>query len=171
MKNYKVDRTFFDEGPWDKEPEDEINFMYKGYKCYMLRHPSFGIWRGYVYVPLLHKILEEIGEEQDFGITVHGGVTHVGHSTGHIVIGFDCMHYRDAQPYNISRALTETAKLLDIQSEAIADFISLSGINYVKKTYKDIKFVKKEIRSMVNQIIKKEAELQSIEIINKIATI
>lgn len=48
-----VDRTGWEPGPWDTEP-DSFVFEYKGFRGVLLRHHEWGSWNGYVGVPEGH---------------------------------------------------------------------------------------------------------------------
>lgn len=53
LRNYTVDKTGWDPGPWMDEP-DRMDFVHAGYACLLLRHPRMGYWCGYVGVDELH---------------------------------------------------------------------------------------------------------------------
>lgn len=92
LNPFKVDRSFWHPGPWDAEPQDEVNWKHRGKHCHMRRGPA-GQWNGYVQV---------WGTKASFDhLDVHGGVTFGPSSlpgkTG-TWIGFDCAHAWDSTP-------------------------------------------------------------------------
>lgn len=97
------------------------------------RHPNLLIWRGYVSVMLpresedLVKKLDEASDE----LKVHGGVTYKNWNEIAFTVGFDCGHYGDWVHY---------------PGDAESNEIS------VDETYKDAKFVIKEIKSLAKQL-------------------
>ena len=55
LEAYKVDRTGWTAGPWDKEP-DRLRWQHAGYACLMVRHPRHGYWCAYVGVDRAHPL-------------------------------------------------------------------------------------------------------------------
>lgn len=77
--NYKVDRTDWDAGPWDGEP-DRVDFHHQGLACLMLRNSRSGNWCGYVGVPREHPYYGQSSSEPD--VDVHGGLTYAAACDG-----------------------------------------------------------------------------------------
>lgn len=109
--DHKVNRTGWEPGPWDNEP-DRIEWRSAGVPrlpCLMIRNHK-GAWCGYVGVPEGHPWFE-----QDYGAInaedVHGGLTYsdscaapichvprAGESPHVWWVGFDCAHAYDHAP-------------------------------------------------------------------------
>jgi hypothetical protein len=121
--------------PWEEEP-DEVYFEHEGFKCAIYRVPSLGHLCGYVGVSNLDSDFDE------YSIDVHGGVTYFqdaeeshGEMKEHFsdcdkVIGFDTAHYSDLVP----------------------------SMPYMRGTYKDVIFVRRELEKMVGQLKTKAIE-------------
>lgn len=135
-------------GEWDNEPDELIFIDDKtGLKCFIRRNvnPGMGILCGYVVLP---EELHHLDFIENNLVKVHGGVTY--QSTipesypgaedikGEIVIGFDCTHFRDLFPYD--------------------PFDAVSRTHALKRTYKNIEFVKKECTSLASQLDKLRKE-------------
>jgi hypothetical protein len=161
-------------GEWSDEP-DKFEMTYKGFKCNGRRN-VVGAWCGYVAVPVDGIYYKNVVENHDYDsvpIDVHGGVTYgsTNDEEGLHYIGFDCAHYNDYMPTSCG-----SAKLMQKMANDLGDKYKSGEKAYdhivtedmVKSwpdifdkwpyfgTYRNIKFVKKELRSMVNQIIKEE---------------
>lgn len=83
---------------------DEYKFSYKGFLCFIGRHPLYKHLCGYVCFNRLNNriILDSYND-----IQVHGGITYVGKANGvwnnkfrhnDMFIGFDCNHCYDFSP-------------------------------------------------------------------------
>ena len=55
LATYKVDRTNWQAGPWDGEP-DRLQWTHAGFACLMVRHPRMGNWCAYVGVDRAHPL-------------------------------------------------------------------------------------------------------------------
>ena len=115
---------------WENEP-NFLEFDYQGYLCQIIRNPCLLNLCGYVFLTKENKFFKK--NYDDIDVKVHGGLT-FSESRGENFwkIGFDCGHFYDICPG------------LDKQFF----FSNLS-------TYKNIDYVKKEIKFMVDQIIEK----------------
>jgi hypothetical protein len=105
---YKVDRTGWQPGPWDGEP-DRVEFEAEGFPCLLVRSQSTGTWCGYVGVPPGHPCHGK--GYDDVSVQVHGGLTYADKCAGHIChvpkpgatddvwwLGFDLGHAWDLCP-------------------------------------------------------------------------
>ena len=115
-------------------------FEYKGYQCLIRKNLHMGILLGYVGLPEGHKFYGKYYDKLERHIEVHGGVTfadffHNGEVERDLInsglwwIGFDCGHWMDVIP-------------------------NFQLHDYPGATYKDADFVRKEIKSMVDQLEK-----------------
>lgn len=104
---YKVDRTDWPSGPWDKEP-DRVDFEHAGFACMLIRN-QVGAWCGYVGVPAGNPNYGKGYDDVD--VSVHGGLTYASKCQGHIChvpkpgmpddvwwLGFDTAHAGDGPP-------------------------------------------------------------------------
>ena len=129
--------------------EDKIcNFVYKGFVGLAMRSNSiednsynpylFIHWCGYVGLSKGHQYYGK--NYNDIPITVYGGLTYSGYWDNSNnrdklwFIGFDCAHLDDLGIVNLN----------DLQ------------FNFSKKTYKDLNFVIKEIKLMIDQLCENE---------------
>jgi hypothetical protein len=107
MEHRIADRTKWNPGPWDNEP-DRVDFVTSGYASFALRGP-LGSWCGYVGVPNNHPAYEK--DSYDIPAEVHGDITYTSKCEGAIChvpapgmpddvwwIGFDTAHYMDLSP-------------------------------------------------------------------------
>lgn len=146
-----VDRTGWDAGPWDKEP-DRLDWEHAGFACMALRN-DMGSWCGYVGVPNTHPFY---GVSDEFnGIDVHGSVTYASKCAGHIChvpkpgmpddvwwIGFDCGHAFDLSPRMAAiEKKMNLPKLVD--AELPREF---------RRTYKDEKYIRAETSRLADQL-------------------
>jgi hypothetical protein len=110
MTAHTVDRSGWGRGPWDREPEDRIEWRAHGLPCLMLRSAR-GNWCGYVAVPPGHSAHGQDYDNVD--VEVHGGLTYSHACRGHIChvpqpgepadvfwFGFDCAHGGDGVPFS-----------------------------------------------------------------------
>jgi len=107
---HEVDRTCWPPGPWDAEPEDRVEWRARGFPCLMVRS-RVGAWCGYVGLPPGHPYYGLDLDDEQLGVSVHGGVSYAAARSGHVChashpgepdavwwIGFDCVHHDDLAP-------------------------------------------------------------------------
>lgn len=107
LQTYRIDRTGWDAGPWDTEP-DRVDWEHAGLPCFVLRN-HHGNWCGYAGVAAGHPLYGQTYHEPD--INVHGGLTYSGECRPPIChvpkpgdpdemfwFGFDCGHAFDVSP-------------------------------------------------------------------------
>lgn len=136
-------------GPWEQEPDRE-EFQVLGYRCLLLRNAS-GSWCGYV--ALDHPQHPAFGKHyDDVNVSVHGGLTFSGKAIpGAIefapdpvfhpapwVLGFDTAHYGDFSPA--------------IDSAGARKALGLGSERAYYGTYRDVSYVKDELRRLVDQL-------------------
>jgi hypothetical protein len=123
MEQRITDRTNWNRGPWDNEP-DRVDFITSGYAAFTLRGPH-GSWCGYVGVPVNHPVYgKDYGDNETETLDVHGGITYASKCAGAIChipapgmpdevwwLGFDTAHYMDLSPTD---NFHETATYKDI---------------------------------------------------------
>lgn len=144
------DKKSFPPGKWQSEPD----FCYWEYKlpCLAIRDMSMGIWKGFVGVddkhPFYGKSIDEllkIPEAVDIFFAVHGGLSGAGrlpakfkeYAKGYWWIGIEASHGGDLMPlFRMEDMDPDMAKLLSNQ------------------TYKDLKFIRKEVNRLSNHISK-----------------
>lgn len=134
-------------GPWDKEP-DRVEFQSSGFDCLMVRN-GMGAWCGYVAVPRGHRFYKK--HYNDVDVSVHGGLTYADKCHGPVChipkpgrpddvwwLGFDCAHSHDDVPSMMPGARFS----LDYMAKYPEGF----------KTYKDVEWVKREVRHLARQL-------------------
>jgi hypothetical protein len=143
---HKLDRTGWDSGPWDSEP-DKLNWMTKAGLPGMIVRNRSGALCGYVAVnpdhPLYGKHYDEVG------VDVHGGLTYSNACRGVIChipepgqpdnvwwFGFDCHHLMDYAP-----GMAAVMKRAGIPNEAESPI-----------HYKPIGYVRQEVESLAEQL-------------------
>jgi hypothetical protein len=147
MKIYKKHEFTSDEklewwgyGEWVEEP-DYVYFVYKEYSCHVRRRfsldgpiedPIFfgGYLNGYVVIPRDHPLYAKKGE--DLKINCYGGVSFADMFEKVYVVGFDCAHAADIVPSLHKSRKTQSSY----------------------ESYKNLSFVIKECKSIVNQLEK-----------------
>lgn len=106
---HTVDRTYWEPGPWDGEPDRKEWRHSSGLACLAVRANTTGAWCGYVGVPPGHpyhgKGYDEVEVEVHWGLTYanacRGPICHVpapGESDDVWWLGFDCAHAGDLTP-------------------------------------------------------------------------
>jgi hypothetical protein len=133
-----------------KEPNYQ-KFAYKGYLCIVKRlvtaYHFWGNLNGYVILEKGHKYHGKGSDEID--VDCHGGLTWSSEAkelfpdelfTDEWVIGFDCAHYGDMQPFLILREIFQRPPM----PTAIIDdpFV----------TYKDFEYVREQCIKIVDQL-------------------
>lgn len=134
--------------PWENEP-DRAEFKHRGFACLALRGPA-DAWCGYVAVPPGHPAHGQHYDQVD--AHVHGGLTYSSACQGEIChipepgepddvwwLGFDCAHGGDVIPGFF--------KLREEKMPQLSSFCGLSG-----EVYRDLEYVKGEIRSLAEQL-------------------
>ena len=103
-----------------------------GYDCKILRvrMEYSGHLCGYVKIPETHQLYNLDYDEID--VDVHGGLTYSSEEKDGYWLGFDCAHYDDVTPC------------------VVGSFLYLDMFN--EGTYKDMKYVEKELMRLVRQI-------------------
>jgi hypothetical protein len=145
--NHKVDRTGWDPGPWDSEP-DRVDFVSFGFACILQRN-YMGGWCGYVGVPETHSAYGKHYDQVE--VSVHGGLTYAdkcNESICHIPkpgmpdnvwwLGFDCGHCYDILPY--------------MHASAKMRAIGISRSLHEGDVYRDLAYVKKETKRLAKQL-------------------
>lgn len=144
---HKVDRTGWDRGPWDSEP-DRLEWRHAGLPCLIVRNRS-GALCGYVGLPPGHRMHGvdygdiRIGDEYP---DVHGGLTYTNACQGVIChvpregepaevwwLGFDCAHYMDLAPGSDAK---------------LPAHLRSSGY----ETYRDVPYVRREVNRLAEQM-------------------
>lgn len=111
------------------------------FKCYIRRQPRAGHLCGYIH---LTPDSDFYGYEyDDIPVDCHGGLTYGSEHDTEWVIGFDCGHLNDLQPF-------------------------YTDMEYYGKTgtYRDMEFVKKECESICEQISTKSKSHKRISRLN-----
>ncbi len=143
-----MNRNNWPEGPWTKEQDFyEWADHESGFTCLIIRHSTLGHLCGYISVPRKHPyyLLDYDGLENEFGLSIHGGLTYSGPINEHEwCFGFDCGHVSDLSPGLYMNPLQK---------------LEFEG------TYKDLVFVANECRSLARQLI--PANILARKIINE----
>jgi hypothetical protein len=141
-----VDKKEWEDGPWQNEPDYEI-FEYKELPCFIQRHKTLGVYKGYVLIPLESYLFSRSREAEALDdIEVHGGITFTYQTALGYLIGFDCGHpAEDIIPYS-------AMGFAEPQSEQLEKELKKMSLG---ATYKDIEFVRNELKNLVDQIIEK----------------
>lgn len=114
--------------PWKEEP-NELNYIEEGFRASILRN-GMGCLCGYISVPSTHPWYGR--HYDDIDAKVHGGLTYSNKDRVFEdlwQVGFDCAHAGDLIPM--------MAKIIDLPDD----------------TYRDINFVKNEIRNLAEQAL------------------
>lgn len=159
-------------GEWIEEP-DEIEWEYKGIKCGIVRNcrpegdkcSGLGHLCGYIYLRIDHPWAKQ---EEEIECHIHGGITFYSVEDDSFIIGFDCAHGTDLLPY--SEEKTYQLMLDIISKDSIQYFKLRDAIENMRKankmliqffperTYKNIKFVKEQCESLVDQALSIKVE-------------
>lgn len=148
---YKVDRTDWDPGPWDDEP-DKLNWKTAADLPGMIVRNRSGALCGYVGLPPGHPDHGKGYGDIDDEINVHGGLTYAAACAGAIChvpepgepdavwwLGFDCHHAWDWGPaYSAYRKTRPNGTTLFEQGP--------------DQVYRDIHYVRAEVESLAAQL-------------------
>src|SRR5215471_11840288 len=143
LHEFQPPKSEWGPGPWNDEPDRE-DFEHAGFPCFALRN-HWGAWCGYVGVPPGHP---SHGMPYDgVPVEVHGGLTYAASCNPPIChvpkpgepediwwLGFDCGHAWDVMP-----GMVAFERRMHIEAE-------LRERTYWDETYRDLAFVKAEIR-------------------------
>ncbi len=141
---------------WCNEP-DLVDFVYRGYRCRIQRIFPLGHLAGYVVLPENHPWNNK--SYHDIPADIHGGLTFAQYDTRGTfwVIGFDCAHSGDLIPGLVkSNQDAKKKKLIDLAKKYLTEKNLVTYIdNFIlkKEVYRDIKFLRKQIRRLVKQAI------------------
>lgn len=146
------DKSDWEDGPWKNEPDkaswiDEETWL----DCLIVRNNS-GALCGYVGVSENHPYYQTQYDQIEKNIDVHGGLTYsafcqengkICHKTDEVDqiwwFGFDCAHAEDIMP-----AHEKYYKQLGLKSTA-----EIMGL---RASYKDMEYVKNEVKSLARQL-------------------
>ena len=119
-----------------KEEGSKKEFEYRGYKCLVYRHPEIGHLCGYVQIPKGHEYYGN-RDYDSIPVDCHGGLTFSAEKDdGSWYIGFDCAHAGDLCPLMEAKWSTST------------------NYAYVDEDYRDMEYVIKECKKIVDQLKK-----------------
>ena len=144
LEREEIRKKIFKEGNFDF-------FIYRGFPCFIIRPAAmrgnfndnvhFIHLCGYVGVPKGHKLYKKHYASSDFpDFNVHGGVTYTGFlfsTKDYWFIGFDCAHLED---------------MAHLSSPSFYPYC-LRGNDW-GDTYRDMEYVRKELKKLVRQIEK-----------------
>jgi hypothetical protein len=144
--NHKIDRTGWDPGPWDSEP-DRVDWESYGLPCLMIRN-SLGNWCGYVGVAEGHKYFGKDYDQTD--VSVHGGLTYADSCKGVI-----CHVPKPGMPEKVWWLGWDAAHLGDyVPGMYTRKHRSIGIYGHDGDTYKDLAYVKQETESLAEQLSK-----------------
>lgn len=148
---HKIDRTDWDPGPWDGEP-DKLNWKTEAGLPGMIVRARSGALCGYVAVTKEHPAYGREYGNIEGDISVHGGLTYSNACAGHIChvpapgepddvwwFGFDCNHAWDYAPTNA------------VYRKRFANGADLWARRYDEE-YRDIDYVRREVESLARQL-------------------
>lgn len=164
-------KTEWGDGVWQNEPDrfewiDEAT----GYPCLAKRAMTHGAWCGYVGIPREHNCYGKNIYDLDLNIDVHGGLTYGAECDGNLETGichkadkddvfwygFDCAHYCDFEP---AIEAMHRDILVSYMTSNYKDFLDKLPPEWnpleerlLKKTYRDLDFVKSECTKLVKQL-------------------
>jgi hypothetical protein len=143
-------------GPWDDEP-DRLEWRWYGLPCLMVRSFTMGSWCGYVAVSPGHPLHGKHPDEID-DVYVHGGISYAESCQGDVChvprkgepdnvwwLGFDCGHGHDISP------------AFEASMGMFSSGYALPTTGPWKWTYKDVAYVKKQVRRLAKQLALMEA--------------
>lgn len=136
-----------------KEP-DKYRFSWKGFDCFIIRHPEYLCLNGYVAITKLSpRFYQKDCFDKDFpDIECHGGFTFSNSTLKWWKIkkrksawwlGFDCNHYLDFAPGFVFT----TEKILG------KECVDREELENGRSTYKNLDYVINECKGIVNQIL------------------
>jgi len=170
--NPVIDRTGWDPGPWDDEP-DKVQWVddTTDLDCLAVRN-HHGSWCGYVGVPVGHRLHGVHHRELELDYDVHGGLTysdgchehddpargvcHVpepGRPADVWWLGFDCGHFMDQSPGMdalLRRVRAEHPPSPELT--ALEARLEATTPDWMRDTYRDLEYVRGEVTRLAAQL-------------------
>ena len=125
--------------PWETEPNNVRFKTPSRLWGEIKRHPSLLHLCGYLCIPKAHPIYEWDNDKVEGFFNVHGGVTYLDRNKDGLKVGFDCAHADDFSPGIFASVLA--TKVAHNEADPWPAM-------YQPENYRDIEFVKKEIKRM-----------------------
>lgn len=128
--------------PWETEP-NYVRFKTPSrLRAEIKRHPTMLHLCGYLHIPASHPIAEWDNDRVEGFFDVHGGVTFLERNKNGLKVGFDCAHPDDFSPGVFASVLATKVVYGDAEPWPAM---------YQPENYRDIAFVKEELRRMDTQ--------------------
>jgi len=140
-------------GRWDDEPS-LLDFTYREYACRITRH-MLGALNGYVAIDVDHAF--HAVDYFDVNVSVHGGVTYASYELPLTAIT-DVLNNKEIYIKSPYLNVSKRAWWVGFDCAHAGDIIPKMsrGIQDIMDTYKDIEFVKAELKQLVDQLIERE---------------
>lgn len=139
MKTIVLEKSEWEHGEWDNEPDSEEWIDEEtGYRCLIWRNFAGGLC-GYVGINKNHPYFGLDYRYVELNVSCHGGITFSSHMDAQDIwwIGFDCVHAGDKVPLKILSVIGENYR----------------NIDYVKKEIKSVALQLKELCSTRKRIL------------------
>jgi hypothetical protein len=137
-----------------------LEYEDRGFKCRVVKIPHLGHLCGYVGLPESHKYFNKDMDAID--IYCHGGITYSEkEKDGLYWIGFDCAHAGDLVPglvdFKISDLKNDSPEMMKAL-DLIEDTMGKLKFPEIIGTYKNLDYVKRELKEIVNQLVEEELD-------------
>lgn len=150
-----IDREGWGPGEWENEPDYIRWYDEETTYHFIMRRGMSGSWCGYVGIPETHPCAGKHHDDESlWDLEIHGGLTYSGECEESFSVdndalichpkkeneperywfGFDCGHCYDVMPWILARG----------------------GLDFPDSTYKNVDYVKKELKILANQLKKME---------------
>lgn len=158
IEQASADKKNWGDGEWQYEP-DFMEFKYKGYHCSANRDDSTGTWGGCITLPQYDKYHDKKLQSQ---LKAHGGLLIHGNNKRKRLVFLCCNPFEDFYPTNnaIIMVLKQMAQdeehfyeLLQNFKSQLPDGSTMFAKDFDKGTYKNVAFVVKELKALVDQLV------------------
>jgi len=163
IKNMSEERENWSNGEWNSEP-DFFDLSYKKYQCLAKRDQHLGTWEAYILLPKdsKYRVVDNHQELITHGLLIFHEDEDQNSSVTCDTIGFSCdVPTKDIYPVamaiiNVAHKLIykeHVDKILNDMSVRLSNNIELPVKELVKGTYKNVAFVVKELKALVDQLV------------------
>lgn len=148
-----VNRTDWDPGPWDSEP-DKVQWQdpETGLPCLAVRNYQMGNWCGYVGVDENHPWYEVDDRDDRLDVSVHGGLTFSGFCAENDKEHGICHRPDPGEPDHVWWFGFDCCHAFDLAPGLVATIKTYGHRGFPGDVYRDLSYVKSECADLAKQL-------------------